>query len=819
MTNQSRPSRQDSMAAGLTDERRLVTILFADLAGFTGLAERLDPEEVQDLLNRCFDALVPCVERFGGTIDKFIGDAMMALFGAPIAHENDAERAIWAALDIRVALAEFNLQSGVELAVHQGISTGRVLAGSVGGGGRHDYSVIGDAVNVASRLEDMSAPNEILIGPDTYALGGYLFETEGAGTITVRGRTESVDVYRILGEAANATVGALSRLRAPLVGREDELQIFARSLDALAQGRGSVLCIVGEAGLGKTRLVAEARKAANEGGFIWLEGQAVSMGQNVSYRPVKQMIEADMGWSPDDGRGERLAKAERRAASLLGAMGEHEFDFIAALLGVETAEHRAWLSCLDEDVFHYRLHGIAAQYFRQLACYQPLVLVLEDLHWIDSSSAVLIQELALLANSAPVLLCLVSRPDLDASFFKPQRIASACTGRFQELDLRPLSPGESRKLVARLLGSAQLPAGLERIVENRAEGNPFFVQEILRSLIASRSIEEDDKGGWRLAGQSDLAVPDTLQGIIASRVDRLPAEAGKLIRLSSVVGRSFPVSLLSHVAGAPAVELAEPLRCLEEAEMLRSVRREPPRELSFTHALMQEAVYESIPIRERRLLHERVAEGIEHLPPATEEQSDLLAYHYSKAERWDLAQKYLFAAGENTRLLGSKAAGEYYRQALEALLSRSSLVSKDDDEEQFLGWFLAGVLPLLEQGRLTEIYEPLRSFYARTSEMFGRTDRRTLAAAEMLGGAYFEKMMLPEGIAILKSTLAAREAADGPDDPTLARSMPLLAGMLFESAPGEAETILLRGIRLQRASGNPELEILGMLYTSLGALY
>jgi class 3 adenylate cyclase/tetratricopeptide (TPR) repeat protein len=819
MIDRSQSDVQGSTIGGLADERRLVTILFADLAGFTALAERLDPEEVQQLLNRCFDALVPSVERYGGTIDKFIGDAMMVLFGAPVAHDNDAERAVRAALDLRAALVGFNLEQGVDLALHQGISTGRVLAGSVGGGERHDYSVIGDAVNVASRLEDMSAPNEILIGPDTHALAGYLFETEGAGTITVRGRTVSVEVHRILGEAANATVGALNRLRAPLVGREKELQIFAGALDALAQGRGSVLYIEGEAGLGKTRLVAEARKAANEDRFLWLEGQAVSMGQNVSYGPVRQMIEADMGWSPNDDRSERLAKAERRAISLLPAMREHEFDFIAALLGVDTIEHRAWLSCLDEDVFRERLHAIVTQYFRRLALEKPLVLVFEDLHWIDFSSASLIQELALLAGSAPVLLCFVSRPDLDASFFRPERIAAACAGHFQQLDLRPLSPGESRKLVTQLLGSARLPAGLEQSVEARAEGNPFYVQEILRSLIASRSIEEDGKDGWRPTGRSDLAVPDTLQGIIASRVDRLPVDAGRLIRFASVVGRSFPVSLLSHVAGTTDVELAEPLRRLEEAEMLRSIRREPQREFSFTHALMQEAVYESIPMRERRILHERVAEGIERLPSVPEDRSDLLAYHHSKAERWDLAQKYLFAAGENARLLGSKAAGEYYRQALEALLRRSSLAN-EHDEEQFLSWFLAGGVPLLEQGRLTEIFEPLHSFHARTSETFGPTDRRTLAAAEMLGGAYFEKLMWPEGIAILESTLAAREAADGPEAPSLARSMQLLGGMLWANGrDAEAETILLRGIRLQKASSNPDLEVLGMLYTSLGGCY
>ena len=796
-----------------------MTILFADLAGFTSMAESRDPEEVQELLNRCFDALVPCVERYGGTIDKFMGDAMMVLFGVPVAHDNDAERAMRAALDVRAALAAFNQARGLELAIHQGISTGRVLAGSVGGGARHDYSVIGDAVNVASRLEDLSAPNEILIGPETHALAGFLFETEEAGEITLRGRTESINVYRILGETATATVGALSRLRAPLVGREKELQIFAGALDSLAQGRGSVLCILGEAGLGKTRLVAEARKATGQDAFNWLEGQAISMGQNVSYRPIRQMLERDVGWAPDDDRGERLAKLERRADSLVSGEGEHVLDFLAALLGVETAEHRDWLTSFDEAVFRNRLHRSVAAYFRQLTHERPVVLVFEDLHWVDASSAALIEELASLVASAPLLLCLLSRPDFDGSFFHPERIASLAGKRFQEIPLAPLWPAESRKLVAELLGSAEVPPGLQRNVEKRAEGNPFFIQEILHSLISSGGIQENGSGGWRLGSREGFAVPDTLQGMIASRVDRLPDRARTAIRFSSVVGRSFRLSLLARLAGATPRETAESLRYLEDVEMVRAVGREPEPEFSFSHALVQEAVYETIPLRDRRQLHACVAQAIESAPEGLQDDSDLLAYHYSKAERWDQAQHYLFTAGEKASALGAQEASEYYRQALEALL-RGWLPLEGEDQRGSLDQFLAGVVLLHYQWRLSQICEPLQDFYTRIAEAFGLDDRRTLAVAEMLGSAYSQKGMFAEAISILESTLETREVIDGPGDPSLARLLGVLAGCLNSVGRNEdAQKLVFRGLEQQRSVANADHETLAALGATVSSCY
>jgi class 3 adenylate cyclase/tetratricopeptide (TPR) repeat protein len=802
----------------LSDERRLVTILRSALAGFSGVAESRDAEEVQELLNHCFDVLVPCVQRYGGTIDKFTGDGMMVLFGAPMAHENDAERAVRAALDIRATLTAFCLEQRVQLAVHQGISTGRVVAGSVGGGDRHDYSVVGDAVNIAARLEDLSAPDEILIGTDTFALAGSFFNTEDAGSVSLKGRTESLRVYRVLGEASPTRTETFARLRSPLVGRESELRVLREGLDRLSEGEGGVIYIAGDAGVGKTRLLEEGRELAGPAG--WLEGRAASMGPAVSYQPIREMLQADVGWDLSENREERRAGLARRLDSLLPNEGPEALRFLSSLLGVETTETAEWLRAFEESVFRRRLHATVGRYFAQSARQQPVVLVFEDLHWVDDATATLIEELTPLVHEVPLLLCLVSRPDLEDSSFQPERIAVRAREKFHRLRLGPLNVNQSRELMARVLGSPEVPPGLSHLVEARAEGNPFFIQEILRALIASRMLEKDGTRGWRLAGRSRLSVPDTLRGVVVSRIDRLPAEARETIRVASVLGRTFPLVLLSGVAGLSVDQLGQQVRYLEDVEMLRSMLHEQEPRATFTHALIQEAVYESIPLRERRLMHQRVAETLEAAASYPEENCDLLAYHYSKAERWDRAQEYLFVAGGEARLLGSQFAGSYYRQALDALLRGSNLTGEGQDESHFLDWFIAGISPLFYQGRLSEIEEPLDELYRRTVEAFGPTDRRTLAVTEMVGGVYFEKTRWQEGVALLEAALAVRESLEGPDEPSLARLLVLLGAMLWGSGRrDDGERVLLRGIELQKTSGAPDPEILGMLYTSLGGCY
>ena len=669
MADEGHSSAPPSPQRPPADERRLVTIVFADLTGFTSLAERLDPEEVQDLLNRCFDCLVPCVERYGGAIDKFMGDALMALFGAPVAHERDPERAIRAAIDMRSSLAGLNREHGLKLAVHIGINTGHVLAGSVGSASRRDYSVVGDAVNVASRLMGMAAPNEIVIGPRTYALAGSVFQTEEAGTITVRGRSEAVRIHRVLGTRQSAPAQVMGRLHASMVGRERELAVLTGALERLARGDGGVVHILGEAGVGKSRLLGEARKAAVSRYLTWLEGKAVSMGQNMSYGPVKQILELDIGLTGDEDPAERFARLERRLGRLLSKDHDRRLTPIAALLGLlsETAA-RDRPTSIGEEPARERLQEALLRYFEGLSAERPLVLVFEDCHWIDASSAALLERLLSLVETLPLLLCIVARPETEGGLLHPERLTSQLADRYEEIRLVPLDKEASRCLVVELLGSHNLPAGLQPMIERRAEGNPLFIQEILRSLIETGGMETDRKGEWRLTGPLASNLPDTLEATIMARIDRLSESSKRTLRVASVVGDRFAEVLVLTLAGMSRPELRRQLQHLEEEEFICRTSATPQPEFAFAHALIREAVYESLPARDRRALHAQVAGEIEYSYAAQmENHHALLAHHYSKAEKWDQARAHLLRAADRAGDLGASEATDYYEQALETL--------------------------------------------------------------------------------------------------------------------------------------------------------
>ncbi|MBN1628314.1 MAG: AAA family ATPase [Thermoleophilia bacterium] len=796
----------------------MVTVLFADLAGFASLAEHLDPEDVQHLLNRCFDRLVPCVERYGGTIDKFIGDALMALFGAPVAHEHDAERAVRAALDLRESLQEFNREQGLELAVHIGINTGRVLAGSIGGGGHQQYSVVGDAVNLASRLEEVSARNEILIGPRTYRAVSRLFAIQEGEAVRVRGRDEETRTYRVLGEKDTAQPQTPRPLRAPLIGREQELAALTAALERLRQGQGGVVYLVGETGLGKTRLVAEGRKSVPAQDLTWREGQAIILGRSPAYGPVKQILGADSGFLPGDDSSTRYEKLRRRLDQLFTDEHERHLTTLAALLSLPSeAEAHGRLDSLGPNVFNQRLQESVRGFLTRLAAERPVVVVVEDIHWLDSSSAALVGRVLPLAGTNPLLFLVVARPELEGSRLDPERVCSLAGIPCQKIRLHPLSAAESRTLVSELLGSRELAAGLHAAIDRWAEGNPFFIEESLRSLIDAEQIQPDGKGGWHFTTRLHLSLPDTLQGAIAARVDRLPERTRRTLRMASVVGRTFPQSLIGALTGFAAPLLDRQLRRLQYLELIESVRRRPEPEFTFTHALIQEAVYESMLLRERRRLHERVAEEIEsRFAGSLAEQYDLLAYHYSRAENWDRAKDYLLQAGDRARVLGAVEAGGCYQQALEGLLRGYELGLEESDPAHGNAWFDEGVGAFYNAYRLATICPSLEVFHARAAETFGPADRRTLAAAEMVGAAYAEQRMYPEARAILESTLRTREVLGDGDDPSLARLLRVLAMVaVSQGAFEEGEALLTRGLALQMAADKRDYDMVTDLYLSL----
>ena len=669
---ESPPDHKES--PDLPEERKLITIMFADIAGFTGLAATMDPEQVRDLMNACFEQLVPVVTRYGGVVDKFIGDGIMVLFGAPLAHENDPERALFAALKMQESIAAFNAAHGTNLGAHFGINTGLVIAGGVGAPGRKDYSVMGDAVNMAAHLENLSQQGEILVGPDTYRLTHHLFTFKTLGPLRLKGKAERLPVYKLLDVRAQpvSARGLEGRgISSPLVGRDREAAAFLGCVQRLMSGSGSLVSIIGEAGLGKSRLVAEVRRQAAQKPLQWLEGRALSFSQSISYWPFREIIQADAGITAEDGEEKRWSKLARRVNALFPGDAAEILPYLATLLTLDVPGDLAErVKYLDGETMGRQVFRTARLFFARLAQERPLVLIFEDVHWSDHSSTLLLEHLLPLVREVPLLLCGVGRPDPETPIARLREIGlreyAHC---YTEIFLEPLSPVESTQLVHNLLKMDDLPARLRDGILQKAEGNPFFLEEVVRELIDLGALMRDKATSrWRVTiGVERVNIPDTLQGVIMARIDRMEEEVKQVLKLAAVIGRIFFYRVLQNVA-EPGQELDRHLAALQDLEIIREKGRAPELEYIFKHALVQEATYESILLQRRRDLHRRVGECMETLfAERLDEFYGLLAYHYTRAEEWEKAQDYLFKAGDQAGKIAADAeALEHYRLALTA---------------------------------------------------------------------------------------------------------------------------------------------------------
>ena len=653
-------------------ERKLVTVMFADISGFTALSEKMDPEDLSDLMNACFEQLVPVVTKYGGTVDKFIGDEIMALFGAPVAHENDPERALRAALEMMDAMAAFNAAHAIDLGIHFGINSGLVVAGGVGTRERQDYSVMGDTVNLAARLEDASERGEILVGPDTYRLTSHVFAFETRPPMRLKGKAEPVRIYKLLSFRAQPEPvrGLEGRgISSPLVARAAELAALRDSLAQLRAGRGRIVFVLGEVGLGKSRLLAEARRESADGGLRWLEGRGLSFGQTISYWPFLEILKSDIGITEQDGEVESWTKLESRVQALFPEQVAEILPYLATLLALEVrGDLAARVKYLDAEALHRQIFLACRRFFERLAQERPLVLVFEDAHWADESSTDLLEHLFPLVETLPLLICCVSRPD-------PQvlgaRLWELATQKYAEhsctITLAPLSASDSAQLMRNLLQVEDLPPSVRQVILTKAEGNPFFVEEVIRALIDLQTIVRDQATGrWQVTPSAEqVHIPDTLHGVIMARIDRLDEEVKQVLRVASVIGRSFFYRILRVIAEA-GQRVDQRLAELQQLELVHEKTHTPELEYIFKHALTQEATYESILLRRRRELHRQVGECIEALfAERLEEFYGLLAYHYARAEEWEKAQEYLLKAGDRASELAADAeALAHYREAL-----------------------------------------------------------------------------------------------------------------------------------------------------------
>ena len=651
-----------------TDERKLVTIVFADVSGFTALSEKLDPEKVRELINACFDWLVPVVQKYDGTIDKFIGDEIMAVFGAPVAHEDDPERALRAALDMMDAIVAFNHANGTELGLHIGINTGLVVAGEIGGRDRRDYSVMGNAVNLAARLEDASPVGEIFVGPATYRQTQRLFDFEPVAPLKLKGKEAPVEVRRLLrAKAVPKPMRGIEGLRAPLIGRDDELTEIHKAISDLECERGSILAILGEAGLGKSRLIAETR-ALLPANVTWAEGRALSFTAGMSYWLARGIVLSLLNVKPE------AAQSEVAAALQKSLDGQSEiYPFLARLLelpmGAATEERVKFLS---SEALRSGILEALGGYVRRRARQAPLVLVWEDLHWCDPSSWEVLEMLVPLSNEVPLLLLCAARLEDNRLLEGLQGNDGSCVHHI--IRLSPLTRDESGSLIQQLLKIENFPVGMRELILNRAEGNPFFVEELLRSLIDAGAIV---LRGDRAAATREIdamEIPETLQGVLAARIDRLPPDNKQTLQRASVIGRIFQRRVLAYIYEQRAKHRLEAaLGELQRREFIQSREQQASEtsgleegEYIFKHAITHDVAYESMLFARRKELHQLAAEAIEALfPGRLDELSATLGYHYERAEAAERAIFYLGRAGERAKATFANAeAIAFYESAI-----------------------------------------------------------------------------------------------------------------------------------------------------------
>lgn len=660
------PERRTSGAS----ERKVVTILFCDVKGSTALAEKVDPEEWTEVIGDAFRVLTPPIQRYGGTVARLLGDAVLAFFGAPAAHEDDPERAMRAGLEMLQATTAYRARLVKERGaaysafdIRIGINTGDAVIGDIGSGQAIEYTGMGDAVNVAARLQSLAQPGTMLVSEHTLKSAPAVFDWEDAGELDLKGREGKLAGYRVTGLASAATRARRGGQVTPLIGRSAEIAALRGAVGELRKGGGRIVSIVGDAGLGKTRLIDEVRRGWREGadaGRSWSEARGQSYEQESSYGLFRQHLLSLAGVSEAD----PPEAIRERVASLLPEARRSDLRTLRTLEVFLAVEGAAGGAAPEGEELRAEVHRMVGELAHDLARRQA-VLVFDDLQWSDAASAELLMELFEIADEAPILFILAFRPDRQAPSWRiKQKLETEFPHRYTELVLDPLTPAESRELLANALEGGGLPAALGERILDKAEGNPFFLEEIVRSLVDEGAIAPEG-GAWRVTRpDDDIRLPGSLQAVLAARIDRLEAESRETLQAAAVIGRTFLYRILVAIRQATD-KLDRQLLSLQRLELVREQAREPEREYAFRHALTQEAAYGSILQRKRRELHLRVGEALEALfPDRTEEFAAIIGQHYAEAAD-PRAVRHLKVAGDRAlRLHALASATSHYRRAL-----------------------------------------------------------------------------------------------------------------------------------------------------------
>jgi class 3 adenylate cyclase/tetratricopeptide (TPR) repeat protein len=703
--------------AALEGERKQVTVLFADLKGSMELLAERDPEDARAILDPVLEHMMAAVHRYEGTVNQVMGDGIMALFGAPIAHEDHAVRACYAALAMQTAIRRYSEDlrrtQGLEVQIRIGLNSGGVVVRAIGNDLHMDYTAVGQTTHLAARMEQLALPGTIRLPVETWRLAEGFIEVEALGPVPVKGLAGPVAVFELVGATAvrRRLQATAARGLTRFVGRQTEVDILHQALARAGAGHGQIVAMVGEPGVGKSRLVYEFVHAHDLREWCVLESASVSYGKATPYFPVIDLLKRYS--HVDDGDDTRTIRAKLTGQVL--TLDDTLQDALPALLALLDAlpEDSPFLS-LDPPQRRQRTLDALKRVLLRESQVQPLLLVCEDLHWIDSETQALLDSLVESLPTARILLLVNYRPEYQHGW--------GSKTYYTQLRLDPLPPTSAAELLRVLLGDDASFAPLHRVLIERTEGNPFFLEESVRTLVET-GVLVGEPGAYRLAKPLDsLQVPATVHAVLAARIDRLPAEDKRLLQTAAVLGTEVPFALLQAIAERPEADLHRGLAHLQAAEFLYETRLFPDREYTFKHALTHEVAYESLLQERRRALHARIVEAIERLyPDRLTDQVERLAHHALRGEAWEKAVTYLRQAGAKAVARSSnREAVASFEQALTAL---THLPETHETREQAIDvrFDLRNALaPLAEFGRIEG--------YLREAERLARTldDQRRL---------------------------------------------------------------------------------------------
>jgi len=642
-------------------ERKLVTIMAADVARYTAISEKLDLESVHSIMEDCFKILMAQTHKYDGTINQFLGDGIMAIFGAPVTHEDHAHRACYAALSIQQALGGFSeklrKQYKIDFRMRMGLNTGQVVVGGIGDDLRMDYMALGDTTNIAFLLEQKAEPGQVLVSEKVHShIQGY-FNCQAMGEEKLKNRTHKV-AYYTLGEErrkrSRLEIEAEKDALTPFVNREKELAMINDLFSEAEKSKGQVLCIVGDAGRGKSRLIYEFKNHLDQDKIRYLESQCTAFGKNIPYAPIIEILKKNYQISKSDSP-EKIDELLKEKFAELDQRLLKSIPFLLKLL----SKDKGGSTMDDEDPERTKEMIFEAIRILILSGSQrkPLVIVVENLQWIDNTSEQLLAYIVESIANFPVFLILTHRLGYDYPF--------RASSYFRLISLGRLSDTHARDMLKVMLPNHKLPANFMRNLLEKAGGNPLYIEEMIKCLQENKTIVPADKGYKLVKAVKDIEIPETIQEIVLSRVDRLRDYSKMTIQVASVVGREFSLKLLSRKEELQR-RLVDCIKELKKLEFVAEKTFSPEIEYIFKNIMTKDVIYNSLLLKHRKELHRKIAQAFEVVyKEKIEDYLDMLAFHYLNSDEFEKAIYYLIKAGEKARsVYGNVEAIAYFEDAI-----------------------------------------------------------------------------------------------------------------------------------------------------------